>query len=304
MKGWLLTRLVLPQTTCLAWLTGRAATRRRGTTARGLRTTTSTCLQAIEQSGNSISTSQKELLVGGDFAGYTATYDPTTRQIKPVPEYMVPAALLEWGQHPTSLEIIASEDFPATDAGSPSTLERVSLTVLPEVGCGIDNLDVQKSPAKSWNITRQEDDCVGLVRSDTPDKIFIETIFPVPAEKDHRLRVTVGVSELVEISSIELCYERRFNASSSRGGRADGGGLDAASVNKWMGDNIAKKGPKMLEVCSEQDSLVSLDRIHLPGNVTVQLEPHALCLSHDDGRTRVRYEWNTKDCNPSIICVQ
>ena len=50
--------------------------------------------------------------------------------------------MVEWGQVPSSLEIITSEDLnPDMD----TFLERNEVRVLPAVGCGVDNLDVLKS---------------------------------------------------------------------------------------------------------------------------------------------------------------
>ena len=49
-------------------------------------------------------------LMGGDYAGLSATFSAITGELIPVPEYLVPKVLLEWGQGPSCLEVIVSED--------------------------------------------------------------------------------------------------------------------------------------------------------------------------------------------------
>jgi hypothetical protein len=80
-----------------------------------------------------------------------------------VPEQYVPESLMEWGQIPGCLEVIVSEDLEMsseevvvmkTTGGQQEScyrlghdeqcLTRTTVTVLPEVGCGIDNLDTLK----------------------------------------------------------------------------------------------------------------------------------------------------------------
>ena len=98
-----------------------------------------------------ISTSQKNNIVGGDYAGLLATFSSKTGELISVPEHLVPASMLEWGDIPSSLEILTSEDWLSSsndDCNDAKEMERTTITVLPEVGCGIDNLEVIKKIEK------------------------------------------------------------------------------------------------------------------------------------------------------------
>jgi len=112
-------------------------------------------------------------LYGGDYAGHIATFSPTSGELIPIPEYYVPETLIEWGQIPSSFELLTSEDY--TDTTTTTTtdeplqqqqptqlqLNRVGIKVLPAVGCGIDNLDtlVQKDciTISSWQAFESAD---------------------------------------------------------------------------------------------------------------------------------------------------
>ena len=110
-----------------------------------------------------ISPDSMSSLFGGDYAGLSATFSADTGELIRVPEHLVPDSLVEWGRVPSCLEILASEDFieeggedRGTDATTATTattatpqnsigLERKVVTVLPEVGCGVDNLETSRS---------------------------------------------------------------------------------------------------------------------------------------------------------------
>mmetsp|Transcript_14180 Transcript_14180/g.28577 ORF Transcript_14180/g.28577 Transcript_14180/m.28577 type:complete len:357 (-) Transcript_14180:476-1546(-) len=273
-------------------------------------------------------------LLGGEFAGYATQCDVGTGAAKPVPVYLVPPSLLEWGQHPKVLEVIVSED--STTTNTEQQWNRICLTVLPETGCGVDNLEVQKTTQEGWNVLclpRADDDddedkrnhCISLVRQVSSTSFMMETIFgvtPTAAEHEeeeeepHRLRVTVTASseqkkEASIIKDIVLSYERRFDATSTQGTRANGGGLDGASVARWMGPNIAQQGVKLLEAIpsdnnADNDSTNeegtnnhgSPTNLDLPAGVTLEYKSEGtaahLRVSHSNGQTML-YKWNMGD---------
>ena len=94
-----------------------------------------------------ITTNAITSLLGGDYAGHSATFSSADGQLIPVPEHFVPQPLIEWGQIPSCLELLSSEDVAIATAGKEIgvQLERGTVSVLPEVGCGVDNLDTMRT---------------------------------------------------------------------------------------------------------------------------------------------------------------
>ena len=250
--------------------------------------------------GTKIAATAPNLLLGGDFAGYSAEFNPTTGAIKPVPVYLVPPSLLEWGQHPTSLESIVSEDFceePCEHDSDVHLLDRVCLSVLPETGCGVDNLEVQKATEMGWKILKMNENIVGLVRSKNPTEISLEAVFG-HTEEDHRIRISVALSKQLSLKAIGMSIERRFSATSTNGSRADGGGLDGASVSRWIGTGAAKEGNKIFEssIMDEGTDKNDQSTIVLPLNATVQFtsgEDSILRICHADNE--VAFKLTTGD---------
>jgi len=89
---------------------------------------------------------------GGDYAGHHATFSQVDGSLIPVPEHYVPDSLIEWGMIPTAFEVITSEDISkdvddnglenGKDDKCKIICQRNTIKVMPEVGCGLDNLDV------------------------------------------------------------------------------------------------------------------------------------------------------------------
>ena len=94
-----------------------------------------------------ITTNTITSLLGGDYAGHSATFSSADGHLIPVPEHFVPQSLIEWGQIPSCLEVLSSEDVAIATAGKTigAQLERGTVSVLPEVGCGVDNLDTMRT---------------------------------------------------------------------------------------------------------------------------------------------------------------
>lgn len=229
---------------------------------------------------------------GGDFAGHSATISPTTGKVIPVPEYLVPESMVEWGQIPSSLECITSEDYVEDDS---LTLERRTIIVLPEVGCGIDNLETQSKcenfkleNAEQFDFGKAEmgvlyqkgqsgqkyrrldvtiNEKVPFLDSDCANESFLSRI---------RLTINIDPSSNQIQSPINLVKERKTSDQSSRGQIADGGGLDARTVTSLIGKaNVNKpftdrKVLSFEEVSGEGSQF--FQTFMLPGHVLVEYD--------------------------------
>ncbi|KAL3905935.1 MAG: hypothetical protein SGARI_004230 [Bacillariaceae sp.] len=213
--------------------------------------------------------SQCEPPLGGDWAGLAATFNPGEGAFIPIPEYLVPDSLLEWGQAPKCLEVLVSEDI-RTDSGEDATgeddigiLQRVTTTVLPATGCGVDNLETLKaqdevdlearwvSGVDSFEDPSEDEGAtkvVGLqypIGNDNDNALRVETIFGFDyGGGQFRMRVAIDVvpspPDTFGISSpMVLTLERRTNAISSGGTIANGGGLDGRTVMMLLGERLS-----------------------------------------------------------------
>lgn len=209
-------------------------------------------------------------LYGGDFAGLSANFSPDGALI-PVPEYLIPKDLLEWGEHPSCLEVLVSEA-----EASPTEWSRQTISVLPAVGCGVDNLDTEKKESLlEVQALRVTDDIVSFDVEHEGEKKGrrAETIFSVSIGDDHRLRLILDISSSSETgftieSPITITLERKVSEISSGGAIADGGGLTGSRVTELMGPHLKVSAPfcneKPLEMHPEGVKI-----LNLPGNVTI-----------------------------------
>lgn len=204
-------------------------------------------------------------ILGGDYAGLSATFSSKTGELVPVPEHLVPESMIEWGEIPSSLETLSSEDWigDGDDTESAKELERITISVLPEVGCGIDNLEVTKksnrfshdvSRLESWRLQQPERELVTIDRMG--QQLDMETIFqidPVVDEDDktcpRRLHVSLSIDTPKETEDpvlsklITLQVQRQSSPHSTQGTAWSGpsynsGGLDARSVMNTIGKDI------------------------------------------------------------------
>ena len=239
-------------------------------------------------------------VLGGDIAGITVHLDERGHVI-PLPTSWVPESLQEWGQVPDFVETLVSEDFIdlLEEQESPSWTRHV-LTVLPETGCGVDNLDVIKRMEKMTRISSRthygSDEVACLVSADSEIQVdqscvqyCLETIFECDSAETplHRIRLGVLVardpgptegeydwklfsSNKVSSPTIRISWERQFDASSSFGALADGGGLDGQRVSRWMGPIIQKQSTSFASVTpSGMGSTGNTGSLNLPGNLTL-----------------------------------
>ncbi len=184
-------------------------------------TTSTTKMHSISSSSTNQENARSSNLppiFGGDYAGHSATFSPSTGKLIPVPEYYVPDSMVEWGQVPSCFEVIVSEDFvdsstslllhDSSPSPSPSaeednsgsnttsrnniSMDRCTVQIMPEVGCGLDNLDTMKVkesiPMSTCTYTqiqiprKAEDDADGaddvqIGSVFIPDKSRLECIF-------------------------------------------------------------------------------------------------------------------------------
>lgn len=154
-------------------------------------------------------TSNKALF-GGDFAGYLTTFD-SQGSFVPVPEYFVPRDMLEWGQVPERLEVLVRE----------SDAARETTTILPAVGCAVDNLETQQSSSSFAQVFVGD----GVVAS-VDERGVAETIFAWLPE--HRLRLQISDG------TWKIFHEHRVESLDGMGG----GGLDGQRVSRWIGDDL------------------------------------------------------------------
>jgi len=182
-----------------------------------------------------ITTNAITSLLGGDYAGHSATFSSADGQLIPVPEHFVPQPLIEWGQIPSCLELLSSEDVAIATAGKEIgvQLERGTVSVLPEVGCGVDNLDTMRtvetlqlstssestasgsdgiSTGQFFAFEENEDEDDGDEHRQvlawqtemTPlreaSRVKVETVFSVPAE----------MAASIDEDEVEASFERRI----------------------------------------------------------------------------------------------
>lgn len=211
---------------------------------------------------NSQSTASTFSILGGDYAGLSATFS-SKGELVPVPEHLVPESMVEWGEIPSSLETLTSEDLIDNDDTDSANMERITISVLPEVGCGLDNLEVTKksevyahdeSILKSWKQGDQDQEVIAVDR--VGQTLDLETIFQIDSVKDEdgntfprRIRLSISlntnkVSEEPTLSKlIALHIERQASPQSSKGISWTGtsynsGGLDARTVMNTIGKDI------------------------------------------------------------------
>ena len=204
-----------------------------------------------------------QCIFGGDYAGQSATFSSTTGKLIPVPEHYVPDSMVEWGQIPSCFEVLVSEDFTTTnDDDNKIGLNRCTVQVMPEVGCGLDNLDTMKSkefiPANACllnggdDVQMPADIQIGSVF--IPEKNRVECVFTVRSQVEEKsnghgnenlVRTRVGVNffpnKLQIKSPIDIVKETKTSHESSKGSIADGGGLQSSRVAQLVGvQNINK----------------------------------------------------------------
>ena len=240
---------------------------------------TSSDIMTLSSASEAISSSST--ILGGDFAGLSATFSPTDGKLIDIPTYLVPDSLLEWGQEPKCLEVIVSEDT-LNDSVGELSVSRSTITVYPAAGCAVDNMETDKTTQvvdlKS-SFYNANEEVVGLQYVTKGGNERIETIFGM--EGGVRIRVLIDLkrsdkdgSSSIEVQSpLTLVKERQTSNDSTGGTLADGGGLDGRTVAKLLGEDL-RKGPSFAEETVEQVLCQTnrddeLQSIALPGGIGI-----------------------------------
>ncbi|KAL7466114.1 hypothetical protein ACHAXS_006404 [Conticribra weissflogii] len=152
---------------------------------------------AASSSASSSSIALMKKILGGDHAGLIATFSSSSGELIPVPEHLVPQSMIDWGDIPSYLEVLTSEDF--SFDGEEEDFMRTTVTVLPEVGCGIDNLETTKKVDRyfldkdsRFSYFRMNDYDRGVISidkvnppvSENHKRIDLETIFEMDPEME------------------------------------------------------------------------------------------------------------------------
>lgn len=211
---------------------------------------------------------------GGDYAGLMATFDAHTGKLIPVPEHYIPQSLLEWGQVPSALEVLVSEEEHESKATTTTTttrlhyepilMKRQSLTILPETGCGVDNLETIQEDEPELVLDRKFSSSWSSGTTNNQQQSFrIETAFGLLFSDDdenkneqqqhqnpYRSRICIDLalvshanngSTSIQPTQIRIYLERQIQTNSTGGTAAKGGGLDAQRVARWMGPNLSSR---------------------------------------------------------------
>lgn len=223
---------------------------------------------------------------GGDFAGLAATFNPGDGSFIPIPEYLIPDGLLEWGQEPKCLEVLVSEDVHSDASGEDNLMTRVTTTILPDTGCSVDNLETMvakdeidlESQLKSDESNDDGvEEIVGLQYPLGEDKLRVETIFGLGEEFGvDRIRVAIDLvpseDDFAIKSPMMLTLERRTSSISSGGTISEGGGLDGRTVYMLLGERLRASRTFVDEPVMNYDNPDPTDDIrHLnfPGYVSI-----------------------------------
>ena len=248
----------------------------------------------------------------GDWAGTLSNFHSQTGILIPVPEYLVPQAMIEWGAIPVQLEVFSSETLDQVDnAQNLWNLQRETVTILPDVGCGCDNLETKKvteslvfsiaapDETNSASLTIRTSASVGKIYPDgillvahqkTSNPSRYEILVSVPVEKlneyEHRTRISfeVDLNQPCEIKTpVSIIKERRISSTSSNASVADGGGLDSRTVSNLIGIEAINRpfalGCKASECLFELEDKYKVGRmtsLRLPGGVFIKYGPYTI----------------------------
>ena len=143
------------------------------------------------------------------------------------------------------MEALTSEEL------SENTLHRVDMEVLPEAGCGVDNLEVltskpiiliEESTSSTWEEYNTE--FSSIMYEDKFKNMILECIFlHLDKQSEDRFRSRISLSfdstySFLPKKPIKYIYERQTSPNSSHGKVAEGGGLDARTVTTLIGPDI------------------------------------------------------------------
>ena len=124
-------------------------------------------------------------------------------------------------------------------------MTRTTVSVVPDVGCGVDNLETMKCQDEmDFSNSNISNDAVVALEYTLPNKMTRrETTFGFQQqEQQQRVRVMVDIKDNQVKSPITIVLEQQTSKESTGGTIADGGGLDGRTVSRLLGD-LAKGKP-------------------------------------------------------------
>jgi len=240
----------------------------------------------------------------GDWAGTLSNFHSQTGILIPVPEYLVPQAMIEWGAIPVQLEVFSSETLEQVDSAQNLwNLQRTTVTVLPDVGCGCDNLETKKvteslvfsiaapdetnyaslSIPASASVGKIYPDGILLVaHQKTSNPSRYEILVNVPVEKlneyEYRTRISfeVDLNQPCEIKTpVSIIKERRISSTSSNGSISKA--LDSQTVSNLIGIEAINRPFALGSIRStysfgeDQNCIAgSMESLNLPGGVLLR----------------------------------
>jgi hypothetical protein len=247
-----------------------------------------------------------------NYAGLLASFDASTGVLVPLPDYYIPSALKEWGQVPTVLETLTSSSEGLV-TGNHSRLQTI---VLPETGCGIDNLETIMAKESIQSLACQRgglsDSLAALVTSSKASTVeYFEAVFPHQISEDvknSKYRCRVAVPVVSDSKPIKMVIERLVDDDESGNkiiADTNGGGLDGQSVARWLGSQL-NSGKWRAFAEGTRPSLGSKASLSLPLGVTVNKEARFLTISKtDDTERSVSLDLNTLTLHDaSSVAVQ
>ena len=191
----------------------------------------------------------------------------------------------QWVIEPKCLEVLLSEDIYNDENDDEYVMNRVTTTILPDTGCGIDNLETKLARDEidlesQWK--SNDENIVGLQYPLGEDTLRVETIFGLESEVGvDRIRVAIDLIPSEEDFTIKspmmLTLERRTSLVSSGGTIAEGGGLDGRTVYMLLGERLRGSstfvdGPSMSydnPAPHNYDRDNDIRHVDLPANISI-----------------------------------
>lgn len=220
-----------------------------------------------------------------DYAGLSATFDIDNGTLQAVPENLVPESLLEWGQAPICLETLTTEAVDQYGRGV-----RTTLTVLPETGCGVDNLEViaQQAFVPEFVVSNGTKSTKEKMWQMFHNSSFREAVFwgETLQDDDHyRIRIQLHheMSDTSVPTKIVWYLERHVQSPSVWKDLAfdKNGGLDGRSVATWLGALLNSEAFRieLFAPCTSTDNAVSDDKT----TTTILLPRNTFCNLSNEG---------------------
>lgn len=238
----------------------------------------------------------------------------------PVPDHFVPDAMVEWGQVPNTLEVLTSEIMAHNIEENSIEITRCEIQVMPEVGCGLDNLDTiikrSSSLVPDGNYLSFDDGSlvymeVNNSRVSNDNEPSIQLVFilnddnncDVDEEDECRLRVTLHIlpaSRKIAAKSPSVIRERKINSVSTDGDIAKGGGLDARTVSRLIGLNgrpvfVDEPTPdisteKCTALANDDAALLLPSRLYISVTNSSDDRYCQVDVGYNDRRRRIRFQ--------------